>query len=244
MRGKTHRAEPDGRWIAFVASASVNARALFLRPIGSTTARQLTATDGNNITLFWSADSRYIGFVSEGKLKKIDVAGGPAQSLCELPIKRRLGRDMDCLHFQRDRKERNLRSAVSGRCREVAGLDKRWNFSEVAPGREGIVFPERRYCRENDGCRYRRFRVIDAAGYSSRAFRLRVLQSGPWCWRSLSAVRRLRGWPAIPDSPLCRRNRRRHLHSNHRRRQLDRIPAKIASSRLSYKCETRIPETL
>ena len=32
---------------------------------------------------FWSPDSQYIAFLSQGKLKKIAAAGGPAQTLCE-----------------------------------------------------------------------------------------------------------------------------------------------------------------
>jgi Tol biopolymer transport system component len=33
--------------------------------------------------LFWSPDSRFLAFEAGGKLKKIDIAGGPAQTLCE-----------------------------------------------------------------------------------------------------------------------------------------------------------------
>ena len=35
---------------------------------------------------FWSPDSRFIAFFAGGKLKKIDVAGGPALSLCDAAI--------------------------------------------------------------------------------------------------------------------------------------------------------------
>ena len=34
---------------------------------------------------FWSADSRFLGFFAEQKLKKIDVAGGPPITLCDAP---------------------------------------------------------------------------------------------------------------------------------------------------------------
>ena len=33
---------------------------------------------------FWSPDSRSLGFISGGKLKKVEVAGGPAQTICEV----------------------------------------------------------------------------------------------------------------------------------------------------------------
>jgi hypothetical protein len=35
---------------------------------------------------FWSPDSAYIGFLVQGKLKKISVNGSPAQTLCDGPI--------------------------------------------------------------------------------------------------------------------------------------------------------------
>jgi len=34
---------------------------------------------------FWSPDSRYLAFSVRNQLKKIDVAGGPPQSLCTVP---------------------------------------------------------------------------------------------------------------------------------------------------------------
>jgi Tol biopolymer transport system component len=34
----------------------------------------------------WSPDSRYLAFASAGKLKKIEAAGGPAQTLCDAPL--------------------------------------------------------------------------------------------------------------------------------------------------------------
>jgi hypothetical protein len=34
---------------------------------------------------FWSPDSRFIAFFSDGKLKKIDSSGGPPMTLCEAP---------------------------------------------------------------------------------------------------------------------------------------------------------------
>jgi hypothetical protein len=33
---------------------------------------------------FWSPDSRFIGFQAGGKLAKIEISGGPAQTLCDL----------------------------------------------------------------------------------------------------------------------------------------------------------------
>jgi Tol biopolymer transport system component len=62
-----------------------------VRPIGSITAQQLTTIDGTNTTLFWSPDGRHLAFVSAGKLKRIDVGGGPPQNVCDLPTDGGLG---------------------------------------------------------------------------------------------------------------------------------------------------------
>jgi hypothetical protein len=53
-----------------------------VRPIDSLQARLLPGT-GRTVTFFWSPDSRYVVFQSAGKLKKIDVSGGPPQTLCD-----------------------------------------------------------------------------------------------------------------------------------------------------------------
>jgi Tol biopolymer transport system component len=48
--------------------------------------QQLPGTEGA-ANPFWSADSRFIAFFSEdGKLKKIDPAGGPPQIICDAPV--------------------------------------------------------------------------------------------------------------------------------------------------------------
>jgi hypothetical protein len=35
--------------------------------------------------LFWSPDSRFIGFFDDGKLKKVEASGGPTLTLCDAP---------------------------------------------------------------------------------------------------------------------------------------------------------------
>jgi serine/threonine protein kinase len=72
---------PDGRWM----SASRGSVPGFdLIPLGSGARQILLET--NSITLhFWSADSRSIAFFEDGNLKRGDVSGGPAQTICEAP---------------------------------------------------------------------------------------------------------------------------------------------------------------
>ena len=73
---------PDGRRVAFVASDE-GKNLLWVRDLDSLIGRPLPGTDGG-IEPFWSPNSRFIGFFAGGKLKKIDVAGGPALSLCDV----------------------------------------------------------------------------------------------------------------------------------------------------------------
>lgn len=72
---------PDGRLVAFVAT-SEGKRLLYIRRLDSVTAHRLNGTD-DALLPFWSPDSRYLGFFSDNKLKKIEVSGGPAQTLCD-----------------------------------------------------------------------------------------------------------------------------------------------------------------
>jgi Tol biopolymer transport system component len=72
---------PDGRRLAFVATLD-GKDSLWVRDLDSLTARALTGTEGADDP-FWSPDSRSVAFFAGGKLKKIEVAGGPALALCD-----------------------------------------------------------------------------------------------------------------------------------------------------------------
>ena len=75
---------PDGLRLAFVAIGANGVQSLWLRPLGALSAQPLAGTEGA-ISPFWSPDSRFIGFFANGKLKRIDAAGGPPQTLCDAP---------------------------------------------------------------------------------------------------------------------------------------------------------------
>ena len=71
---------PDGRRLAFVATVE-GKTLLWVRPLDSLAAQSLAGTE-DAASPFWSPDSRFLAFFSRGKLKKIDVSGGPPQTLC------------------------------------------------------------------------------------------------------------------------------------------------------------------
>jgi eukaryotic-like serine/threonine-protein kinase len=76
---------PNGHTVA-VAGHNEAARksVIWLYEIGSQEARAVPDTEGATFP-FWSPDGKSLGFFAGGKLKKLAVAGGPAQTLCDAP---------------------------------------------------------------------------------------------------------------------------------------------------------------
>ena len=81
IEGTSPAISPDGRTLAFVV-ASEGKRLIYLRPLSQLEAQPLPGTEDAQFP-FWSPDSRYIGFFSNNKLKKIEATGGPPQTLCD-----------------------------------------------------------------------------------------------------------------------------------------------------------------
>ena len=73
---------PDGRRVAFVASDTNGRSQLWIRALDGLAAQPLPDTAGA-LTPFWAADSRWLAFVQNGKLKKIEATGGPAVTLAD-----------------------------------------------------------------------------------------------------------------------------------------------------------------
>jgi Tol biopolymer transport system component len=72
---------PDGRTIAFIAISEGGQPLIWVRPLDSAAAHVVPGTEQAQ-RLFWSPDSRYIGFFAHGKLKKVAVTGGPPVVIC------------------------------------------------------------------------------------------------------------------------------------------------------------------
>jgi eukaryotic-like serine/threonine-protein kinase len=75
---------PDGKMLAFNATDKDGRTRIWLRPLNALTAQPLAGTEGTRRP-FWSPDSRFLAFVADGKLKKIDVTGGPPTKICDAP---------------------------------------------------------------------------------------------------------------------------------------------------------------
>ena len=73
---------PDGTRVVFAGGG-----ALYVRPLEAMAAKRLPTTEGASYP-FWSPDSQSVGFFAGGRLKKIDLAGGPAVPICDAPAGR------------------------------------------------------------------------------------------------------------------------------------------------------------
>ena len=78
---------PDGSTLAFIAIGKTGVQQFWVRRMDDGQERPLPGTERARHP-FWSPDSRFVGFFADGKLKKIDVNGGPAQTLCNAPNER------------------------------------------------------------------------------------------------------------------------------------------------------------
>lgn len=77
---------PDGTKLAYQAAGSDGVVRLWVRSMDTLDARPLPATEVNpNVPIFWFFDSKSVVFASTTKLKRIEVAGGPPQTLCTVP---------------------------------------------------------------------------------------------------------------------------------------------------------------
>jgi Tol biopolymer transport system component len=85
--GQFIRVSPDGRNLVYATRSAGGAVQLWVRPLETGDSRPLEGTENTNVAIggpFWSPDSRFIAFAAQGKLKKIEASGGPAQTLCDI----------------------------------------------------------------------------------------------------------------------------------------------------------------
>jgi Tol biopolymer transport system component/predicted Ser/Thr protein kinase len=73
---------PNGRSLVFVATPRGGKTLLWIRSLDSPAVRALAGTTDARAP-FWSPDNRFVAFFSGGKLKKVEVASGDVQTLCD-----------------------------------------------------------------------------------------------------------------------------------------------------------------
>jgi serine/threonine protein kinase len=77
---------PNGRHLAYIALDDTNAPRIWVHSLEAGESRILASAGVVRSTVFWSPDSQSIGFAAEGKLKKIDIVGGPAETISDADI--------------------------------------------------------------------------------------------------------------------------------------------------------------
>ncbi|HEV8430679.1 MAG TPA: hypothetical protein VGQ41_22445, partial [Pyrinomonadaceae bacterium] len=77
---------PDGRHLAFVGTSEGQTN-IWVRSLDSLSQQSFPGTEGVSqaSSLFWSPDSRFIGFFTSTKLAKVEVSGSPPQFICDVP---------------------------------------------------------------------------------------------------------------------------------------------------------------
>jgi len=74
---------PDGRTVAVVGfSEDDRTNVLWIYTVGDQQAKKLRDTNGVRFP-FWSPDGKSLAFFADGKLKKLDIDGGPVQAICD-----------------------------------------------------------------------------------------------------------------------------------------------------------------
>jgi serine/threonine-protein kinase len=73
---------PDGSMIAYVSTRVGETQQLYLRAIGNPEAKAVAGSEGA-FNPFFSFDGKSVGFFSQGKLKKVRLAGGAVETLCD-----------------------------------------------------------------------------------------------------------------------------------------------------------------
>jgi Tol biopolymer transport system component len=77
---------PDGRSVVVTLTPEDGGPpSLWVRAFDSVEIRRVPGTEGASPAAqpFWSPDSRFIGFFARSKLKKVDLSGGPVQTVCD-----------------------------------------------------------------------------------------------------------------------------------------------------------------
>jgi serine/threonine-protein kinase len=132
---------PNGRHVAYVSG-----QRLYLRPIDGEEARAAVGSDGA-LAPFFSSDSAWVGFFAQGKLKKVSVAGGAPEPLCDAPVAAgATWSEDDFIYFAPGQSSGLWKVAAAGGVPEaVTTLDRSsgevsHRFPYVVPGGAAVIF--------------------------------------------------------------------------------------------------------
>jgi Tol biopolymer transport system component len=145
--GDTLAISPDGSRVVFEAfDRKTGTRSLWLRSLDRGEPTRLPATDGGEMP-FWSPDGNHLGFFADGKLKRLDPQGGPAQVISDAPTPRggAWGTDGRIVFAPAFRTGLSIVPAAGGAPTALTTLDesrheKSHRFPVFLPGGKAILF--------------------------------------------------------------------------------------------------------
>jgi Tol biopolymer transport system component len=114
---------PDGRHVVY-GGEDLSSNRLWIHSLDSLATQLLPETE-EAFALFWSPDSRFVGYSTRDKLKKIDISGGVPETLCNAEI--RLGGTWNqegIILFVPQEGNVHRVSAAGGEVKPVLDLDK------------------------------------------------------------------------------------------------------------------------
>ncbi len=125
---------PDGRRLAYVGQ-SPSGNMLYLREMGALTVQPVAGTEGA-IYAFFSPDSRWLGFLTSDKVKKVSLDGGVPSTLCDavVPVSASWTRD-DAIYFSEMEGGRISRVSAAGGGPTVVAppFASKRKFSQILP---------------------------------------------------------------------------------------------------------------
>jgi len=147
--GASMALSPDGSQLVFpIKQQAAQPRLLAIRRLDQAKAMSLAGTEGAQAP-FFSPDGKAIAFFAGGKLKKIDVNGGGAVTLCDAPSPREGSwGDDDNIVFAASNQDGLWRVPASGGTPQaITELDKKrgeWThrYPQVLPGAKAVLFAD------------------------------------------------------------------------------------------------------
>jgi len=125
---------PDESKLAMIVQGADGQPVVWIRSLDLVEARKLAGTEGAT-SMAWSPDSRYLGFNTAGKLKKVDVTGGAPETICSYtpPLNGMSWNNMDVIVFGSG-SGMNRVSASGGEVTPLTQLDpKREDLGQGGP---------------------------------------------------------------------------------------------------------------
>ena len=134
---------PDGTQVVYSVSQSGKTQ-LYLRPLDQFEAKAIAGTEDASGPSF-SPDGRSLAFFAGGNLRKVDVAGGPVQTLCSSLGAGASWAADGSIFFQGKNLGLSRVAGTGGTCEEItkpdaAQVEVAHDLPEVLPGGEAVLF--------------------------------------------------------------------------------------------------------